>query len=95
MEWHNAEVVGAVRPQCRVSGEIVRLSISEEDDMMGPTAKLFGFLILLAAMFAGAYAVGAQVGPVSLSHRSGDGGSMQMGGMESGPDQLLVTGRRG
>jgi hypothetical protein len=52
--------------------------------MVSPTAKLFGFLILLAVMFAGAYAAGAQVGPVAVSHGSGNGGSMQMGGTASG-----------
>jgi hypothetical protein len=62
--------------------------------MVSPIAKLFGFLILLAAMFAGAYAVGAQVGPIAVSHGSGNGGSMHMGGTGSGPGQAPVTGSR-
>jgi hypothetical protein len=77
-----------------VDVEIVRLGISGEDDMVSPTAKLLGFLVLLAAMFTGAYAVGAQVGPVAVSHGSGDGGSMQMGGTGSGPGRAPVTGPR-
>jgi hypothetical protein len=72
----------------------VPLSISGEDDMVHPTAKLFGFLLLLAAMFAGAYAVGAQVGPIAISHQSGNGGSMHMGGTGSGPGRAPVAGSR-
>jgi hypothetical protein len=93
-EWHNTEVAGGVRAQCRLGGEIVPLSTSGEDDMVSPTAKLLGFLILLAAMFTGAYAVGAQVGPIAVSHSSGNGGSMQMGGTGSDPGRASVTGLR-
>ena len=35
---------------------------------MAPAAKLAGFLILLAAIFAGAHAAGARLGPVTTSH---------------------------
>jgi hypothetical protein len=94
MEWDNAEVAGAVRPQWRVDGEIVRLSIPREDDMVSQTTKLFGFLILLAVMFAGAYAVGAQVGPIVVSHGLGSGGSMHMGGTASGAGRGSATGPR-
>jgi hypothetical protein len=33
-----------------------------------PAIKLAGFLILLAAIFAGAHAAGARLGPVTASH---------------------------
>jgi len=46
--------------------------------MASPAARLFGFLVLLAIMFACAFAVGARLGPVTLTHQHG-GGSMQMG----------------
>jgi hypothetical protein len=36
--------------------------------MASPAARLLGFLLLLAVMFAGAYAVGARLGPVELAH---------------------------
>lgn len=51
--------------------------------------KLGGFLLLLAAIFAGAHAVGAHLGPVTTSRSQpgsgtpmhmGGAGSMQMGG---------------
>ncbi len=49
-------------------------------------AKLLGFLILLAAIFFGAHAAGAQFGPVTTSHSQvsypGQGGGM--GGMTMG-----------
>ena len=49
---------------------------------MSPAAKLCGFLILLAVIFAGAYLAGAHLGPVSVSQTTGGsmGGSMNMGG---------------
>ena len=58
---------------------------------MAPAVKLAGFLILLAAIFAGAHAAGARLGPVTTGHsqveydgsvpagRHGTGG-MNMGG---------------
>ena len=50
-------------------------------------AKLLGFLILLAAIFLGAHAAGAQFGPVTTSHSQvsypGQGGG-GMGGMNMG-----------
>ncbi len=50
-------------------------------------AKLLGFLILLAAIFLGAHAAGARLGPVSTSHSQvsypGQGGG-GMGGMNMG-----------
>ena len=46
--------------------------------------KLGGFLLLLAAIFAGAYGMGSHLGPVSSTQSpSGGGSSMNMGG--SGP----------
>ncbi len=50
-------------------------------------AKLLGFVLLLAAIFVGAHAVGSHLGPVTTSHAQvsypgqGDGG---MGGMNMG-----------
>jgi len=50
-------------------------------------AKLLGFLILLAAVFLGAHAAGARLGPVTTSHsqvsypgQDGGTGGMTMGG---------------
>jgi hypothetical protein len=51
-----------------------------EIDMTSPAARLFGFLILLGVLFAGAYAVGAHLGPVTLTHsQQGNAGPMRMG----------------
>jgi hypothetical protein len=51
---------------------------------VGPGLKLGGFLLLLAAIFAGAYAEGAHLGPVvTPQSQSGGGGSMNMGGAGS------------
>jgi hypothetical protein len=58
-------------------------------------AKLLGFLILLAAIFLGAHAAGAHLGPVTTSHSQvsypGQGGSMggmtMNGGGKSGTGQ--------
>jgi len=53
---------------------------------VSPAAKLCGFLLLLAVVFAGAYAAGTHLGPVSVGvSRSGSGGSgsMNMGGSGS------------
>jgi len=59
-------------------------------------AKLVGFVILLAAVFLGAHAAGARLGPVTTSHsrvsypgQGGGAGGMTMGGGaagSSGPD---------
>ena len=46
---------------------------------MSPAAKLCGFLVLLMVIFAGAYAAGARLGPVTTTH-SGGSGSMNMSG---------------
>ena len=50
-------------------------------------AKLLGFLVLLAAIFLGAHAAGAHLGPVTTSHSQvsypGQGGG-GMGGMTMG-----------
>jgi hypothetical protein len=50
-------------------------------------AKLVGFLILLTAIFFGAHAAGARLGPVTTSHSQvsypGQGGG-GMGGMNMG-----------
>lgn len=59
-------------------------------------AKLLGFLILLAAIFFGAHAAGAQFGPVTTSHSQvsypGQGGG-GMGGMTMGGGGKAGTGR--
>ena len=58
---------------------------------VSPAAKLCGFLLLLALVFAGAHAAGAHLGPVSVGSTSpgtsrprpaspGVGGSMNMSG---------------
>lgn len=55
--------------------------------MTTPRARLFGFLVLLAILFAGAYAIGASVGPITLTHGpapSGPGGPMHMGAAGAG-----------
>ena len=56
---------------------------------MTPAAKLLGFLILVALVFAGAHAAGALFGPVTTTHShvqyTGRGGlSPATGGMEMG-----------
>ena len=50
-------------------------------------AKLVGFVILLAAIFLGAHAVGSHLGPVTTTHsqvsypgQGGGTGGMNMGG---------------
>jgi len=49
--------------------------------VLSAAAKLCGFLILLAVVFAGAYAAGARLGPVTTSYsQPAGGGSMNMGG---------------
>ncbi len=48
--------------------------------MTSPASRLGGFLVLLVIMFAAAYAIGASLGPVTLTHApSGPGGTMHMG----------------
>ena len=57
---------------------------------MAPAIKLAGFLVLLAAIFAGAHAAGARVGPVTTGHSrveysgSVPTGSPAPGGMNMG-----------
>ncbi len=47
--------------------------------MASPAARLLGFLLLLAIMFAGAFTVGARLGPVTLAHAPRvPGGTMHM-----------------
>jgi hypothetical protein len=41
---------------------------------VSPAAKLCGFMLLLALIFAGAYAAGAHLGPVTTSQFSGGSG---------------------
>jgi hypothetical protein len=49
---------------------------------MSPAVRLCGFLLLVAALFTGAYAVGAAIGPVSVRGASHPPGApMHMGGM--------------
>lgn len=66
-------------------------------------AKLLGFLILLAAIFIGAHAAGARLGPVTTSHTQisypGQGsvntGGMNMGGTGPGQDTAPIVKLRG
>ena len=61
----------------------------------GAAVKLCGFLLLLAAIFVGAHAAGAHVGPVTTTYvhsgggaggmNTGGGGSMNMGGTPAPP----------
>lgn len=44
---------------------------------MSPAARMLAFVLLLVAMFAVAYAVGAQLGPITLSHQQ-PGAHMRM-----------------
>jgi hypothetical protein len=57
-------------------------------------ARLVGFVILLAAIFFGAHAVGSHLGPVTTSHSQvsfpGQGGGM--GGMTMGDGSAGRTG---
>jgi len=53
---------------------------------MPRNVKLFGFLLLLVAMFVGAHVAGAALGPVTTGHSQvsytdtgGTGGGMNMG----------------
>ena len=58
---------------------------------VSPAAKLCGFLLLLAVVFAGAYAAGARMGPLAPGRAPSNtsspvpavpgGGGMNMGGM--------------
>jgi hypothetical protein len=45
--------------------------------MVSPAARLLAFVLLLAVMFGGAYAVGARLGPIALTHS------------EQGPDSTM------
>ena len=56
---------------------------------MAPAVKLAGFLVLLAAIFVGAHAAGARLGPVTTAHThvqydGNGGGGPGMGGMKMG-----------
>jgi hypothetical protein len=56
---------------------------------LAPALKLFGFLVLLVAIFAGAHLAGARLGPVTTGHAhvqysTGNGGGPGMGGMNMG-----------
>ena len=50
--------------------------------MSSPAVKVFGFLLLLAAIFLGAHAAGANVGPVTTTYVHSGGGArgVNMGG---------------
>jgi len=56
--------------------------------VLTPAIKLAGFLVLLAAIFVGAHAAGAQLGPVTTSHSQvqydNGGNGPGMGGMKMG-----------
>jgi hypothetical protein len=57
---------------------------------LAPAVKLAGFLVLLVAVFAGAYAAGGRFGPVTtgqsrIQYSGGNGGIPgMMGGMNMG-----------
>ena len=92
--WHNA--LGRPMAARRSGGDARSFPATEcrEVDMASPAARLLGFLLLLAIMFAGAFAVGARLGPVALTHAPrAPGGTMHM---SSGPgpaaDQAQVPG---
>lgn len=55
---------------------------------MNREIKLVGFVILLAAIFGGAHAAGARLGPLTTSHTqvsySGQGNGGRTGGMTMG-----------
>jgi hypothetical protein len=76
---------------------LARLTDTREVTMASPAARLLGFLLLLAVMFAGAYAAGARLGPLQLTHPpSSPGGTMHMN-MGAGPARsrtLPLDGRR-
>ncbi|HXB46879.1 MAG TPA: hypothetical protein VNW50_03880 [Streptosporangiaceae bacterium] len=47
--------------------------------MVSPAARLLAFVLLLVVMFAGAYTVGARLGPIALTHSDqGSGSTMHM-----------------
>ncbi len=56
---------------------------------MSAQARLGGFVLLLAAIFAGAYAVGHHLGPVNVSYLRSGGSSMNMGGSGTPPTAHL------
>ncbi|WKX73516.1 hypothetical protein [Streptomyces sp. XD-27] len=60
-----------------------------------PTVVLTGFLLLLAAMFGVAYAVGSAVGPVApgMHEKGGSGGSGGSGHMDDMHDMGAGAGR--
>ena len=72
--------------------------------MSSPSVKLCGFLLLLAAIFMGAHAAGAHLGPVTTSYshsgggsegmNMGGGGSMNMGGDTPAQPRAGQAGRR-
>jgi hypothetical protein len=69
------------------------------DNTVSPAAKLCGFLLLLAAIFTGAYAAGAHLGPVTTNQSpSGSGGPMNMrgsGSMNMGSHAPVAPARSG
>ncbi|HYZ54875.1 MAG TPA: hypothetical protein VE733_15415 [Streptosporangiaceae bacterium] len=85
----------------RGHGRMKSAGPKEGDNPVSPAAKLCGFLLLLAAIFAGAHAAGAHLGPVTIGvSQSGGGGSgsMNMGGsgsMNMGGHSPVAPGRSG
>ena len=59
--------------------------MKKEGSAISAGAKLGGFLLLLAAVFGGAYAAGAHLGPVTAGQSQTGGGDapMHMGGSGS------------
>ena len=58
-------------------------------DPLAPAVKLAGFLVLLVAVFAGAYAAGGRFGPLTtgqsrIQYSPSTGGGPGMGGMNMG-----------
>jgi len=92
--WHNA--LGGRKAARRPEGDARSFPATDcgEVDMASPAVRLLGFLLLLAIMFAGAFAVGARLGPVELTHAPrAPGGTMHMSS-GSGPaaDRFQVPG---
>jgi len=52
--------------------------------MVSPAARLLAFVLLLAVLFTGAYAVGSRLGPIAPTHSPGGGQNMPAGHMRMG-----------
>ena len=81
--WHAGDTVTGVAG----SPEVTKAA--------SPAARLLGFVILLAAIFALAYVVGSRLGPIAVTHApSGRGVPMRMSGPAAHAPALDRTGQR-